>query len=931
MKRIISLLVIIAIAASLCGFGTVLVSAAAYSDVPEDHWAYAVVSELSDKAVIHGMGDGTYQPDANVTREQFIKLLICATDSYDPDIDVSILDQFEDVNTDMWSYPYIVNGLQSGTYAIDDLEKNCFKPEEPIDRGTVAKWIVNTLGLDNDVQQYVFDDIYDPEVRKAVGIASGAGLLEGYTDGTYKPDDFLTRAEAATVIKRVRDKYAEFVSVRPSENTIEYLDQINKLTSTMSQNTLVEEDAEALKYVFENADEALLAMNVGDKFVIEPCEALPGGIAVKVKDIQKEGNRVTIWNDEPQLEEFITKVDIAQKTPISLADVNETSIPEGITVTNSKGQTVAMAKAERENPTYYADNSDSASAEDDVKAGETLNFHLAELEVGNGLTINGDLAIGADFLVDVNWNWVGEKSVKATVESDTELSLSLNGKTESNDAEKIATSIPIIIFDVPIGQTGLISETTFFLDFSLEGEFSVSIKSATTSTNGFKYTFGVGNEKIKKNKSDVSVEAEATVKLQAGPGISSDISLLKTLAVELEACAGVEVVAALSYESKVGVDEDTENHSYDFLDGDIGVKECTDFACIDGDISLFLRVTPQLKLGRRSLLEFDIEGSWKMADFYVSWPTPEEPMRFGWGTCPNKKPETNEGESDVQLKPGENGAGNFFNDGFAVAAGDHIYYAADNVLYRMNSDGSNKITIVGERDFGYYSFSEIIVDTENDTIYATDFQLGGSTIYKIEDKENATPERLVWGLNYQPRLITLYDGYLYYEGNGKLHRIPVDNTDKHEEVAKAGHIDYVVGTYQSKIYYINDEFLNVFDIEMQKTEAICKDIGGYYNFTEDKIYFVTDDTVCSMNLDGSNIQEIFKEDSITSLNIANDAIYYTKPGLYGSHSLWQVGMDGTNPKILTDDFRYSLCIAGGRFFSRSSSGFDDVTIYDPSK
>ena len=55
----------------------------AFSDVPADHWASAYISYVAGLGIVNGMGDGTFAPDANVTFEQAVKMLVVAL-GYEP-------------------------------------------------------------------------------------------------------------------------------------------------------------------------------------------------------------------------------------------------------------------------------------------------------------------------------------------------------------------------------------------------------------------------------------------------------------------------------------------------------------------------------------------------------------------------------------------------------------------------------------------------------------------------------------------------------------------------------------------------------------------------------------------------------------------------------------------------------------------------------
>ena len=77
-----------------------ILSNAAFSDVPEGHWAEEFIAELTNKGVINGYPDGTYGPNDTLTTGQFLKLIVTASL---PDID------YDMVNGDFehWASQYL--------------------------------------------------------------------------------------------------------------------------------------------------------------------------------------------------------------------------------------------------------------------------------------------------------------------------------------------------------------------------------------------------------------------------------------------------------------------------------------------------------------------------------------------------------------------------------------------------------------------------------------------------------------------------------------------------------------------------------------------------------------------------------------------------------------------------------------------------------
>lgn len=194
----------VAAAITVMGVNTNIVSAAeiGFSDVPADYWAHDCIVELAEKGIINGFEGGLYKPQEKVTRAQFIKLLTCAADCY--------VQGYQNVQFDSndksgeWYEPYVSSGIYSGIIKADDVY-NGFKPSEPITRGEAAVWTAKAMALDT-LSDTKYSDITDDTQSAAASKAAGAGIITGYEDGTFKPDNTLTRAEAAALIKRISDK-----------------------------------------------------------------------------------------------------------------------------------------------------------------------------------------------------------------------------------------------------------------------------------------------------------------------------------------------------------------------------------------------------------------------------------------------------------------------------------------------------------------------------------------------------------------------------------------------------------------------------------------------------------------------------------------------------------------------------------------------------
>ena len=170
---------------------------AAFSDVPADHWANSFITELSGKGVINGFPDGTFQPSGTLTYGQFIKLIVSAS--------VEGVD-FDLVSSDLnhWSAPYVKVAQNYG--AVDE-NITVEKLDQPISRIEVIR-ILGICDMDmrrheqKSVEDLSFTDITDVDIEGKILLSHAVanGIINGYTDGTFKPDNQLTRAEASKIL-----------------------------------------------------------------------------------------------------------------------------------------------------------------------------------------------------------------------------------------------------------------------------------------------------------------------------------------------------------------------------------------------------------------------------------------------------------------------------------------------------------------------------------------------------------------------------------------------------------------------------------------------------------------------------------------------------------------------------------------------------------
>lgn len=158
------------------------------------HWAEASIKEMVQKGVISGYPDGTFQPDRNITRAEFVKILIKAFD-LQPQAGKVFID-----TQNHWAKDYIMTA--NGRGIVQGISESYFEPDTPITREQMAIMIVSAADLSGSQNNLMFTDKNQISAwaLNKVAIAAELKILLGYPDNTFRPQGKTTRAEAVTAI-----------------------------------------------------------------------------------------------------------------------------------------------------------------------------------------------------------------------------------------------------------------------------------------------------------------------------------------------------------------------------------------------------------------------------------------------------------------------------------------------------------------------------------------------------------------------------------------------------------------------------------------------------------------------------------------------------------------------------------------------------------
>lgn len=191
-----------------------------FNDIKVDNWAYQAVSDMSKRGVISGYQDGSFKPQDSISREEFATLI---SKTFNLDLSVSQDVYFSDIPVDRWSYKYIAASKDYLTGYYPPKGKAFFDPEAKASREDVAVALVKVLNLstgDSSVGTFKDYDQISPSLRKYIDTATANNLISGYEDGTFRPQEPVSRAEAAMLLYRSIKNTADAPIPTKQEDTV---------------------------------------------------------------------------------------------------------------------------------------------------------------------------------------------------------------------------------------------------------------------------------------------------------------------------------------------------------------------------------------------------------------------------------------------------------------------------------------------------------------------------------------------------------------------------------------------------------------------------------------------------------------------------------------------------------------------------------------
>jgi len=153
---------------------------------------------MLNKGIVHGYSDCMFRAENLVTRAEFLKM---ALNSANKNVDYSKDVYFEDVSKSNGLYSYIAYAISNDL--IDPVSTNKFEPNTTISRLDAVKVLLKIKNISPiNIKKSRFSDVGTKFNKKYIDAAFDADILDGFPDGTFRPDVQVSRGQASKIIVR---------------------------------------------------------------------------------------------------------------------------------------------------------------------------------------------------------------------------------------------------------------------------------------------------------------------------------------------------------------------------------------------------------------------------------------------------------------------------------------------------------------------------------------------------------------------------------------------------------------------------------------------------------------------------------------------------------------------------------------------------------
>lgn len=655
-----------------------------FTDVSKSDWYSKAVAWAYQNGYASGVGNNRFEPNANVTREQFAQFMYNYTGK--PETQIDVLSQFPDGSSVTWSKNAmtwavsnkIINGSKENGV-------NYLRPQDSATRAQAAVILKNYCAMEKQQARFAILDLTVQGQKATVQVTAssvctltiqfldentgnelntsattfvpaGTEMGEVTADITgnmlpshYKAVITLTDSKGDRLCNEftsmkyttAQEKFdAETVDDFPDKNVINFdedkTDNFGVLADdvkipTVTDNTNIIEETSDDTYTVKNIDSSVNALGKGDEvlFYDENGEE----VLVSIENIKVSGTTATITrDDDASLSDFYDVLKVDEEQYIEQSDVDMSDADEGVTLVKQDAQ-----QRSAESGNVRADNKNATVVPRSIEF--KMEFETDHVRVNGKVSIETKLEYEIQYDKELfGMNYLYQKVI-TTVENKGYMTAGVkvdNNKFTEGQLDKAEVKLGSIPF--PLGAGFSCSGAIYVpVEVGLEGNVSVEITSTVKS--GVIYCSEGGRQDIAEKSITIdALKADGKFELKTGIKIQLSVEFLKD-------------VLKTSFNTQIGPDVKTEAES-----SSVGVTNADSIhacgACIDGKIYLFgevkvdltWKITEKIKWTIFDITLMKIESD-PFMEFYVSLRNDEDsPFQgkttIGWGECPNKKYKT---------------------------------------------------------------------------------------------------------------------------------------------------------------------------------------------------------------------------------------------------------------------------------------------------
>ncbi|MFS0556409.1 S-layer homology domain-containing protein [Brevibacillus sp. 179-C9.3 HS] len=219
------------------------------------HWASKEIGIATKKGLIKGFPDGTFKPEQTVTQEQFLSLIervIPSFTGHEPDD--FIKETYLQPSVGRWSektYHHLASAgiMPSG------------KPTDSMTRLEAARTLLAALGHQSEGEKYrgtttkFFTDLSMDDEKQVMTVypAYKMGIMAGFPDGSFRPDEKISRAQAVVLLTRMESKIAELYPGNVTESEKKAMTQaVSSFVGDVMDKQKIRRYDDLVAYVKEN-------------------------------------------------------------------------------------------------------------------------------------------------------------------------------------------------------------------------------------------------------------------------------------------------------------------------------------------------------------------------------------------------------------------------------------------------------------------------------------------------------------------------------------------------------------------------------------------------------------------------------------------------------------------------------------------------------